>query len=66
MKQPGLDGRHRDKDGIIDRKHGNTLNENLPKPIPGFGAKVTLSEMREKTGKDSERAIRSVMTRAKK
>ncbi|HEY1631310.1 MAG TPA: hypothetical protein VGF56_08340 [Rhizomicrobium sp.] len=24
MKEPGLDGRHRDKDGTIDRKHGNT------------------------------------------
>ena len=22
--QPGLDGRHRDKNGQIDRKHGNT------------------------------------------
>jgi hypothetical protein len=25
MKQPGLDDRHRDKDGEISRKHGNTL-----------------------------------------
>jgi hypothetical protein len=25
MKQPGLDQRHRDKNGEIDRKHGNTL-----------------------------------------
>ncbi len=25
MKEPGLDGRHRDKDGEISRKHGNTL-----------------------------------------
>jgi len=24
MKEPGLDKRHRDKDGEIDRKHGNT------------------------------------------
>lgn len=24
-KQPGLDGRHRDADGTISRKHGNTL-----------------------------------------
>lgn len=23
--QPGLDGRHRDANGQIDRKHGNTL-----------------------------------------
>ncbi len=25
MKEPGLDGRHRDKNGEIGRKHGNTL-----------------------------------------
>ena len=25
MQQPGLHGRHRDKDGEISRKHGNTL-----------------------------------------
>ncbi|MGO9135332.1 MAG: hypothetical protein ACLP8A_14975 [Methylovirgula sp.] len=24
MKEPGLDHRHRDKDGEISRKHGNT------------------------------------------
>jgi hypothetical protein len=25
VEQPGLDNRHRDKDGQIARKHGNTL-----------------------------------------
>jgi len=25
MEQPGLHGRHRNKDGEISRKHGNTL-----------------------------------------
>lgn len=25
MQQPGLDNRHRDKNGEIGRKHGNTL-----------------------------------------
>ena len=25
MKEPGLDNRHRDKNGEISRKHGNTL-----------------------------------------
>ena len=25
MQKPGLDARHRDKDGEISRKHGNTL-----------------------------------------
>ncbi|WP_316159184.1 MULTISPECIES: hypothetical protein [unclassified Bradyrhizobium] len=31
MKEPGLDGRHRDKDGEISRKHGNTLVATLRK-----------------------------------
>ena len=31
MKEPGLDGRHRDKDGEISRKHGNTLVGTLRK-----------------------------------
>jgi hypothetical protein len=34
MKQPGLDDRHRDQDGEIRQKRGDTLNKNLPKPIP--------------------------------
>jgi hypothetical protein len=29
--QPGLDARHRDKDGEISRKHGNTLIGTLRK-----------------------------------
>lgn len=28
-KQPGLDNRHRDKDGEIAKKHGNTLVSTL-------------------------------------
>lgn len=28
-KQPGLDGRHRDANGQISRKHGNTKVESL-------------------------------------
>jgi hypothetical protein len=36
MKQPGLDNRHRDKNGEIAKKHGNTL----------------ISTLREKYGKD--------------
>lgn len=31
MKQPGLHDRHRDKDGTIARKHGNTLISTLRK-----------------------------------
>jgi hypothetical protein len=29
MKEPGLDGRHRDKNGQIERKHGNTRVDTL-------------------------------------
>lgn len=31
MKEPGLDNRHRDKNGEISRKHGNTLVRTLRK-----------------------------------
>ena len=38
MKEPGLDGRHRNKNrpkaGEIQQKRGDTLNKNLPNPIP--------------------------------
>lgn len=63
MKQPGLDGRHRDQDGQIEQKHGNTKNKNLPRPIPGFGPETTLKTMRDKTGKTSERDIRDAAKR---
>ena len=37
MKEPGLDGRHRDKDGRISKKHGNTLISTLRQTYgPGF------------------------------
>jgi hypothetical protein len=36
MKEPGLDHRHRDKNGEISRKHGNTLVRTLRK-IYGAG-----------------------------
>jgi hypothetical protein len=29
MQQPGLDGRHRDRNGQIAKKHGNTLISTL-------------------------------------
>lgn len=65
MKQPGLDGRHRDKDGQIDQKHGNTKNKNLPQPIPGFGPNTTLKTMRDKTGETSEKGIREAVKRTR-
>ena len=58
MKTTGLDERHRNRDGEIHRKRGDTLNKNLAKPIRGFGPNTTLAEMREKTGKDGEEAVR--------
>jgi hypothetical protein len=61
MKEPGLDNRHRDKDGMIQQKRSDTKNKNLSEPIPGFGPNTTLKTMREKTGKTSEKDIRRAM-----
>lgn len=62
MKQPGLDNRHRDekppKAGEIHQKRGDTINKNLPVPIPQFSPNAKLSTMREETGKVSVRAVR--------
>ena len=62
MKEPGLDGRHRDKTppktGEIQQKRSDTLNKNLPKPIPQFSPNTTLGKMRQVTGKVSEAAVR--------
>ena len=62
MKEPGLDGRHRDKAppkaGEIQQKRSYTLNKNLPWPIPQFAPDTTLGEMRKQTGKVSEEAVR--------
>jgi hypothetical protein len=57
MKQPGLDDRHRDEDGEIRRKRSDTLNKNLPRPIPEFRSDATLGYMREVTGKVSEKDV---------
>ena len=57
MKEPGLDGRHRNQDGTIQQKRSDTQNQNLPRPVPGFGAKTTLNTIRQKTGEVSERDI---------
>jgi hypothetical protein len=62
MKEPGLDGRHRDKAapkaGEIQQKRSDTLNKNLPNPIPQFSPNATLATMRKATGKTSEEAVR--------
>ncbi len=54
----GLDNRSRDEDGEIRKKRGDSLNKNLPKPIPQFSPNATLEYMREQTGKVSEEAVR--------
>ena len=50
MQQPGLANRHRDKNGEISRKHGNTLVRTLRKIYgenfaPSFPETATLSEV---------------------
>ena len=55
MEQPGLHGRHRDKNGEISRKHGNTLVSTLrkvygPSFAEGFAPHTKLSEVLEETG----------------
>lgn len=57
MKQPGLDGRYRDEDGEIRQKRSDTLNRNLPHPIPEFRSDATLRYMRDVTGRVSERDV---------
>jgi hypothetical protein len=66
MKEPGLDGRHRDKDGEIQQKRSDTLNKNLSKPIPQFSDDTTLGDMRKKTGKVSETSVRRAAAKPKK
>ena len=50
MSKPNLDGRHRDKDGEISGKHGNTLVGTLRKIYgrgfaAGYPETATLSEV---------------------
>jgi hypothetical protein len=66
MKEPGLDGRHRDKDGEIQQKRSDTLNKNLSKRIPEFSPNATLGYMRKATGKVSEAAVRRAAPKVKK
>jgi hypothetical protein len=62
VKEPGLDGRHRDKNapkgGRIEQKRSDALNKNLPNPIPGFSGNASVGKMREVTGKVGLEAIR--------
>ena len=54
MDQPGLHGRHRDKDGEISRKHGNAQVRTLRKIYgdgfaEGFDPRAKLSEVLAET-----------------
>jgi hypothetical protein len=70
MKEPGLDGRHRDKTrpkaGEIQQKRSDSLNKNLPRPIPEFSPNATLGYMRKVTGKVSETAVRNAASKRRK
>lgn len=70
MKEPGLDGRHRDKaapkKGEIQQKRGDTQNKNLPKPIPQFGPNTRLDTMREKTGQVAVEKVRRAAEKLKR
>ena len=57
-KEPGLDDRHRDADGRISQKHGNTLVGTLRETYgenfaPGVRADAKLSTILEREGVDS-------------
>jgi hypothetical protein len=59
VKEPGLDDRHRDTDGQIQQKRGDTLNKNLPEgAIPEFSPNARLDTMRRETGKTSIAEVR--------
>jgi hypothetical protein len=58
MKEPGLDGRHRDRDGEIDRKRRDTLVRTLrdtygPDFLPDFRSDATLGTVLDETGANS-------------
>jgi hypothetical protein len=62
MNEPGLDGRHADKNppkiGEIQQKRSDALNKNLSTPIPNFSPNATVGFMRKETGKIGLTAIR--------
>ena len=62
-KQPGLDGRHRDEDGRISEKHGNTLVGTLretygPDFLPGVRSDAKLETIRDRTGKSLSELVK--------
>ena len=69
MEEPGLDRRHRDKtppkEGEIQQKRSDTLNKNLPEPIPQFSPNAKLGTMRKETGKVSVEDVRQAAKKRK-
>ncbi len=58
MKEPGLDERHRDQDGEIDRKRRDTRVDTLRKTygddfLPDFRGDAHLGTVLDETGADS-------------
>lgn len=58
MRQPGLDGRHRDQDGEIHEKRSDTLVRTLRKDygdgfLPEFRADATLGTVLKRMGAES-------------
>jgi hypothetical protein len=63
LKQPGLDGRHRDETGRISEKHGNTLVGTLretygPDFLPGIRSDAKLETIRDRTGKSLSELVK--------
>lgn len=63
MKEPGLDNRHRDKDGEISRKHGNTLVRTLRRIYgsgfaPRFSDNDRLSDVLQRSGEPTLSQLR--------
>lgn len=60
----GLDGRHRNEDGRIEKKHGDTKVGHLKARYPalaGFPDDVTLGELRDRYHVDSLDALLRVL-----
>ena len=63
MKEPGLDNRHRDRDGRIDSKRSDTKISTLrqtygPDFVKGMSGDKTLGDLRQKTGQSLSQMVR--------
>jgi hypothetical protein len=66
----GLDGRHRDANGQISEKHGNTLVGTIrsiygEEALPGWRSDAKLETVREETGKTLTQLVSDPQTRKK-